>query len=248
MRLRTGIAILLLVTASGTLAFPAQAKDAPGVSDAAVPLNTTAETPTLAERLLQTLPGASETKAAQVTVETQSLAKQTIALRKAAALRASRAAARAAAKARAAIRLAVPAYGRISASFGSRGLWSTRHTGMDINGRSGDRVRAVVGGRVIKSTFDAAYGRIVVIRGRGVDIWYAHLSSSYVKVGQTVKTGKTIGRIGCTGNCTGSHLHLEVRKNDLPTNPATFLWGTKRGKAGTTPAWARSQIATLDSL
>lgn len=242
MRLRTGIATLLLVTASGSLAFPALADDAK--TDAAIAIAAKADEPTLTQRLAATLPGAAAAKAAAVTAETKSLAQKTIALRKAAALRASRAAARH----RAAIRMAVPAYGRISASFGSRGYWTTRHTGMDINARYGDRVHAAVGGRVIKATYDSSYGRVVVIRGRGVDIWYAHMSAVYVKVGQNVKTGKTIGRVGATGHVTGAHLHIEVRKHDLPTNPATFLWGSHRGKPGDTPEWARYRIATLDSL
>ena len=247
MRFRTGIATLLLVTASGSFAYPANADSSK--SDAAVAISVATGSGRLPDRLQATLPGASEKRAAQLTAETQSLAKQALALRAAAAARASRArAARAARIARAQIRMAVPAYGRISASFGSRGHWTTRHTGMDINARYGDSVHNVIAGEVIRATYDRSYGRIVVVRGHGVDIWYAHLSTDYVKVGQKVATGQKLGRVGCTGHCTGAHLHIEVRKNDLPTNPATFLWGSHRGKPGDSPTWARTSIATLNSL
>lgn len=249
-RLRTGIATLLLVTVSGSLAVPAEAADAAkSKSDAAVAISAATGSSKLPDRLEGTLPGAAEQRAARITAETVSLAKQAIALRTAAAARASRdRAARAARIARAKLRMGVPAYGRISASFGSRGHWATRHTGMDINARYGDSVRNVIAGTVIRSTYDRAYGRVVVVRGHGVDIWYAHLSVDYVKVGQKVATGQKIGRVGCTGRCTGSHLHLEVRKNDRPTNPATFLWGSHRGEPGDSPSWAQTSIATLDSL
>lgn len=246
-RLRTGIATLLLLTVSGSFAYPANAADSKKTtSDAAVALPVKATTENLTDRLQTSLPGASEQRSSLLTTQTATLAKQAIALRAAAAARASRA--RAVRIAKAQIRMAVPAYGNISASFGSRGYWTTRHTGMDINARYGDTVRNVIAGTVIKATYDASYGRIVVVRGHGVDIWYAHLSRDYVHVGQKLKTGSKIGRVGCTGHCTGAHLHIEVRKNDLPTNPATFLWGSHRGKAGDTPDWARIRIATLSSL
>jgi len=246
-RLRTGIVALLLFTASGSLSVPAVAADPTNAdSDAAVALRVPPVVEDLTDRLQSTLPGAAEQRASVLTMQTSTLAKQAIALRAAAAARASRA--RAARIAKAQIRLAVPAYGSISASFGSRGHWTTRHTGMDINARYGDTVRNVVAGTVIKATYDSSYGRIVVVRSKGVDLWYAHMSRDYVRVGQRVRTGQKIGRVGCTGNCTGAHLHLEVRKNDLPTNPATFLWGSRRGKPGDTPAWARYRIATLSSL
>lgn len=249
-RLRTGIATLLLFTASGSLAFPALAADtATAKSDAAIAIPVAPAADTFTDQLQSSLPGAAERRAALLTKQTATLAKQAVALRKAAAVRASRArAARIAKAAKAQIRMAVPAYGRISASFGSSGLWSTRHTGMDINAHYGDAVHNVIAGTVIKTAYDRSYGRVVVVRGHGVDIWYAHLSRDYVKVGQHLRTGAKLGRVGCTGHCTGAHLHLEVRKNDLPTNPATFLWGSHRGKPGDTPAWARYRIATLDSL
>ena len=46
-----------------------------------------------------------------------------------------------------------------------------------------------------------------------------------------------IGRIGTSGNTTGAHLHLEVRVEDRPTDPATYLWGAEPGMPGPVPRW-----------
>ena len=238
MRLGGRLTAALIIGCSASLLAPA-ANAAEVKTDRAVELKTVEVSPALGDRLVALLPGESEAAAARVTAETVDAVKQsTLEARKAAAKRASRTM----------FRMSIPAYGRITAGFGSRGHWWNRHTGMDIRARYGDRVHSIVAGRVIKATYDRAYGRIIVVRGHGVDIWYAHLSKIYVKVGQNVRSGKTIGRVGNSGRTTGTHLHVEVRKNDLPTNPATFMWGKHRGKAGDTPSWARTRIATLSDL
>lgn len=242
LRSRVRVAALLIALISGVPAVPAYAVG-DDASDAAVAIKGSNDLPSLSERLQSLLPGGSEQQAKALTSETAALEQRKLDERAAAAARATRA------RKLAAIRhLAIPATGRISASFGSRGHWTTRHTGLDINARYGDRVHAVTEGRVVKSTYDRAYGYVVVVRGRGVDIWYAHLSKRYVKAGQRVRFGQTVGRVGATGHATGAHLHLEVRKNDLPTNPATFLWGSHRGIPGDSPKWARYRISTLADL
>lgn len=236
--------VLLITCISGSVIAPASAADAASrSSDAAVAIKSSAALPPLAERLIALLPGGADLTAQAVVAETASLQQRKLDERKAAAARVSRARHLAFIR-----RLATPAYGHISASFGSRGLWTTRHTGLDINARYGDRVHSVAEGRVVRSTYDRAYGNIVVVRGRGVDIWYAHLSKRYVKSGQRVRWGQTLGRVGCTGRCYGPHLHIEVRRNDRPTDPAVFLWGSHRGLAGSTPSWARIRITKLSDL
>jgi len=233
--IRAAVALIVSATLSLSPAFAAENK-----TDRAVELRAVAAKPaSLPEQLSTLIPGQSEVVAARVTAETVAAVKKSALLeRKAAANRASRTM----------FRMALPAYGRITAGFGSRGHWWNRHTGMDIRAHYGDRVRAIVKGVVIRSTYDRAYGRIVVVRGQGVDIWYAHMSKTYVKAGDKVYSGKTIGRVGNSGRTTGTHLHIEVRKNDFPTNPATFLWGKHRGQPGDTPQWARYRIATLADL
>ncbi|MHB0929595.1 MAG: M23 family metallopeptidase [Candidatus Nanopelagicales bacterium] len=246
MRVR-GLAIILTIAALHSTTTPAFATQIPSVnSDAAVAIPAQA-LPSLAQRLQTLLPGGAERAAQAATTATVNAVSAITARRMQERAAAARRAARS--RALAAIRhLATPAYGRISVGFGARGFWSNRHTGIDIAARYGSAVHSVVAGRVIASAYAGSYGNVVVVRGHGVDIWYAHLSKRSVKVGQNVGFDQTLGNVGCTGHCTGPHLHLEVRKNGLPTDPTTFLWGSHRGLAGPAPAWARNHIETLSNL
>jgi len=101
---------------------------------------------------------------------------------------------------------------RLTATFGQYGLWSSYHTGLDFAADSGTAIMAVAGGTVTSAGYDGAYGyKTVVTLEDGTEIWYAHQSSMYVAVGETVRSGDVIGTVGSTGNVTGPHLHLEVR-------------------------------------
>ena len=89
------------------------------------------------------------------------------------------------------------------------------HTGLDLISGSGDRqVRAIAGGVVSVVAFDRyGYGNYVSIKQPdGYKTLYCHLESTSVKVGQAIKEGDLIGIEGTTGNSTGVHLHLEMRK------------------------------------
>ena len=100
----------------------------------------------------------------------------------------------------------------LTATFGQYGLWSSYHTGLDFNGNTGDPVMAVANGVVTSASYDGAYGnKIVVQLEDGTEIWFCHLNSYAVSVGDVVRGGEVIGSVGATGNVTGSHLHLEVR-------------------------------------
>ncbi|HWL66639.1 MAG TPA: M23 family metallopeptidase, partial [Actinomycetota bacterium] len=59
--------------------------------------------------------------------------------------------------------------------------------------------------------------------GGGVATLYAHLSAYDVRNGESVSQGDVVGRVGCTGSCTGDHLHFEVRVNGSPVDPLDFL-------------------------
>ena len=59
--------------------------------------------------------------------------------------------------------------------------------------------------------------------GDGYSVLYAHFSSIAVKPGQWVNTGDLLGMAGCTGSCTGTHLHFELRKDGQPLDPAAFM-------------------------
>jgi murein DD-endopeptidase MepM/ murein hydrolase activator NlpD len=68
------------------------------------------------------------------------------------------------------------------------------------------------------------YGLAVVIdHGNGLKTLYAHMSEIYVEAGQSVAQGQSIGRMGCTGWCTGTHLHFEVIQNGVKQNPLVYL-------------------------
>ncbi len=100
----------------------------------------------------------------------------------------------------------------LTARYGQYGLWASYHTGLDFNGNSGDPISAVAGGVVTFVGYDGSYGnKTVITLSDGTEIWYAHQTSQYVSVGQSVAAGDLIGTVGATGNVTGSHLHLEVR-------------------------------------
>ena len=117
-----------------------------------------------------------------------------------------------------------PAQGTITSPFGRDGArW---HPGLDIGILQTLDVRAAADGVVALSGelagFDG-YGSIVVVQHRyGYMSLYAHLSRPLVRPGERVRTGQLIGIAGCTGWCTGTHLHFEVRHDGLPIDP-TFL-------------------------
>ncbi|MEU7552877.1 M23 family metallopeptidase [Streptomyces sp. NPDC044571] len=103
-------------------------------------------------------------------------------------------------------------------------MWSSgHHTGLDFAAPTGTPVKAVAGGTITSAGWSGAYGyRIVLELEDGTEIWYCHLSSMSVTSGQ-VGAGETIGRVGATGNVTGPHLHLEVRKGGSTVDPLAWL-------------------------
>ncbi len=114
-----------------------------------------------------------------------------------------------------------PAQGTITSPFGNdAGRW---HPGLDIGILRSLTVRAAAPGRIVRVGTPRGYegyGRLVAVDvGGGYTTLYAHLSRSRVRVGQTVQVGQPLGVAGCTGWCTGTHLHFEVRFRGRPVNP-----------------------------
>lgn len=103
------------------------------------------------------------------------------------------------------------------------------HTGLDFAAPSGTPVHAISNGTVVSAgPSGSGYGNLIRIRHTGgVESWYTHLATVAVKPGTRVSAGQVIGAVGTTGNSTGPHLHLEIRLDDQPTNPETWL--TKKG-------------------
>ena len=101
----------------------------------------------------------------------------------------------------------------LTARFGSAGgYWSSNHTGLDFAAPSGTPIVAVANGVISETGYAGAYGnQTIETLQDGTEIWYCHQSETGVRVGQKVRAGQQIGRVGSTGNTTGPHLHLEVR-------------------------------------
>lgn len=127
-------------------------------------------------------------------------------------------------------KLAWPVGGRITSPFGWRIhpiLGGRRlHTGIDLGSASGQPIHAAANGTVILAETWGGYGRTVVVdHGGGLSTLYAHQSSIAVSVGDEVLAGDVVGYIGCTGFCTGPHLHFEVREVGAPVDPMLYLPG-----------------------
>jgi murein DD-endopeptidase MepM/ murein hydrolase activator NlpD len=122
---------------------------------------------------------------------------------------------------------------RRSSNFGNRSDPFTRgkafHAGIDFAAPKGSTVLSAGRGKVIFASRRSGYGNLVEIdHGGGLTSRYAHLSAFLVKAGQTVEAGTPIARVGSTGRSTGPHLHFEIRRKDVATDPTAFLEAGKR--------------------
>jgi murein DD-endopeptidase MepM/ murein hydrolase activator NlpD len=119
----------------------------------------------------------------------------------------------------------VPLNGNLGSPFGMR--WGRMHQGIDIEGWAHTRVHAAVSGLVMAVGWlrnYEGYGLVIKIRhDYGIVTMYAHLARAFVKRGDRVAEGQLIGRAGCTGSCTGVHLHFQVWVHGKLTNPLRFL-------------------------
>jgi murein DD-endopeptidase MepM/ murein hydrolase activator NlpD len=115
-----------------------------------------------------------------------------------------------------------PLPGAVTSYYGMR--WGRLHAGIDIDGTSGQPIVASKAGRVIMAAPYSGYGNAVTLdHGGSVSTLYGHMSSFAVSSGQIVSQGQVIGYVGCTGSCTGDHLHFEVRVNGSPQDPMAYL-------------------------
>ena len=98
------------------------------------------------------------------------------------------------------------------------------HAGVDFAGSRGTHIVAGGDGRVVFAGRHSGYGLMIDIdHGFGITTRYAHLTRLHVRQGERVSRGAHIGDMGCSGRCTGTHLHYEVRRNGDPVNPMTFI-------------------------
>lgn len=124
-------------------------------------------------------------------------------------------------------------YEKVTSYYGIRrspfgGGWET-HAGLDLAAPKNSYIVATAPGKVTVASRENGYGNMVEIyHGYGITTRYGHMKYLSVKKGQMVERGQAIGVQGCTGRCTGDHLHYEIRYNNIPINPLKFL--TKSGK------------------
>ena len=105
------------------------------------------------------------------------------------------------------------------------------HTGLDIAAPMDTPVHAAAKGVVMLATSSvdvtghlAGYGNYVVIgHGGGFMTLYGHLDRLMLSPGETVQPGDVIGLLGSTGWSTGPHVHFEIRKNGMYTDPAPYI-------------------------
>ena len=103
--------------------------------------------------------------------------------------------------------------------------YSASHLAIDIAAPAGHPVIASDDGVVTWAGWrNNGGGQVVVIdHGNGIQTAYNHLGAIGVAVGQAVARGETIASVGCTGNCTGPHVHFEVIVGGVIVNPLRYL-------------------------
>ncbi|MGZ8716056.1 MAG: murein hydrolase activator EnvC family protein [Gaiellaceae bacterium] len=115
-----------------------------------------------------------------------------------------------------------PLSGPITSPFGIR--WGTLHPGIDIGVPTGTPIHAAAAGKVIWCGWMSGYGNLVMIdHGGSLASLYGHQSRIAASCGESVAQGQLIGYVGCTGFCTGPHLHFEIRVNGSPVDPLGYL-------------------------
>jgi murein DD-endopeptidase MepM/ murein hydrolase activator NlpD len=115
-----------------------------------------------------------------------------------------------------------PVSGPITSPFGMR--WGTLHPGIDIGVPTGTPIHAAAAGKVIYCGWMSGYGNLVMIdHGGNLATLYGHQSRIAASCGESVTQGQVIGYSGCTGFCTGPHVHFEVRVNGEPVDPLGYL-------------------------
>jgi hypothetical protein len=122
------------------------------------------------------------------------------------------------------LRLGDPVNGTVTSGFGPR--WGRNHDGLDIAAPTGTAIRAVECGVVSFSGVQGGYGNMVCIKHSSrFETCYAHMSRIAASNGQRVQKGQVIGYVGCTGSCTGPHLHFETRVDGAARDPRPYLGG-----------------------
>lgn len=113
-------------------------------------------------------------------------------------------------------------HGIVTSKYGWRD--GKNHNGVDLELHQWDSVYSMFPGVVRFSKRYAGFGKVVIVRHyNGLETLYAHLSKIDVKSGDIVEAGTLVGLGGQTGNARGTHLHMEVRYQNIPVNPEHLI-------------------------
>ena len=121
-----------------------------------------------------------------------------------------------------------PTLGRLTDKYGFRKDPFTQetkfHDGIDIGADYGSSIKAAASGKVVLAERTSGYGLVVKVdHGSGYVTVYSNASKLLVKVGQTVKKGEAIAKVGSTGRSTGPHLHFEILLYGSTVDPLNYL-------------------------
>ena len=102
------------------------------------------------------------------------------------------------------------------------------HSGIDFAGKLGADIVSVAAGVVTFSGKRSGYGNLVEVNhGNGYLTRYGHNKENLVRVGQTVKKGQVVAKMGTTGRSTGPHVHFEVMRNGRHVDPKRYIHASR---------------------
>lgn len=99
------------------------------------------------------------------------------------------------------------------------------HKGIDFAGKEDGPIIATAAGVVSWAGERYGYGELIEIdHGKGYKTRYGHNKTLLVQMGDVVRKGQTIARMGSTGRSTGPHVHYEILKNERQIDPARYVY------------------------
>jgi len=144
----------------------------------------------------------------------------------------------------------MPVAGRLTSGFGLRRHpvlgYARMHKGIDIAAPSGAPIRAPMDGVVQMAGWAGGYGKFVKLaHSGGMATGFGHMSRIAVSSGTRVTRGQVIGYVGSTGMSTGPHLHYELWKNGVPSNPGKVTFESVQQLSGSALAAFKNRFAKL---
>ena len=124
--------------------------------------------------------------------------------------------------------LCYPVPGAVEEDFGEkenpRFHTVTFRKGIDLRAPAGSPIRAIHAGTVLFADWFRGYGKLLILdHGSGYYSLYAHADSLFKSVGDPVKQGEVIGKVGDTGSLKGAYLYFELRYHSQPLDPLPWL-------------------------